>query len=133
LRQSEVVVLPAVEREVHVDVKEIRGLVKSVAGVRPRAVLVVVLRVGTLDEAGSILAVGVEDGDVEIVNNVTEVEVDEGVEFLIAHGGHVVGELRRLRPRRASRGVHGMGDVSCWRREVWIAGELESRRPRLRS
>ena len=106
-------VLSAVKCHLHVDVKEIRGLVESVTGVRSRAVLVV-LCVGTLNEAGSILAIGVEDGNVEIVN-VTQVKVDEGVELLITHGGRVVVELRRLRPRRPGRGVHGMGDVSCWK------------------
>lgn len=69
LCHCEVVILPAVESEVHIDVKEI-----GVAGIRPRDVLV--LRVGALDEAGGILAVGVEDGDVQIVN-VAQVEVNE--------------------------------------------------------
>jgi len=111
LRHGEAVVLPAIESEIHVDLKDV-----GIARVRPRAVLV--LRVGALDKAGSILGVGIEDGDVQIVN-VAQVEVNERVEFVITYGGHVVG------PRRASRGVHGMGDDAKTGEPVGQAEELQ--------
>jgi len=117
LRKSEVVVLPAVESDVHVDMKKISGLVESLARIRLRAMLV--LRIRALGEAGGILAVGVEDWDVQVLN-IAQVEVDEAVEVLIADGGHVV-ELLRLRPRRASRGVHRMGN-----RLLLEAGDVKS-------
>ena len=105
LMQGEVVFLPAVEGHVHVDVEDVGRLV-DVFGrsrLRVRRLVMLVLDFADLDEVGCRVAVGVEDGDVEVVD--IEVQVDEVRKFLVTYGGHIA-ELLGLRPLWACCCVH---------------------------